>query len=59
MGIFNALRVDAGWTSIMSNPSFMIFLVISIALKVNFLIAGKSGGRTGYHVCASLYPLFS
>ena len=39
----------------MSNPSFMIFLVISIALKVSFSIAGKSMGRTGYPcLCISL-----
>ena len=41
----------------MSNPSFMIFLVISIALKVNFSIAGKSGGRTGYPCLFIFYPL--
>ena len=37
----------------MSNPSFMIFLVISIA-QVNFFIAGKSGGRTEYP-CLCIY----
>lgn len=38
----------------MSKPSFMIFLVISIALEVNFFIVGKSGKRTGYP-CLSIY----
>ena len=34
---------------------FYDFLVISLALKVNFFIVGKSGGRTGYPcLCISL-----
>lgn len=54
-GISSAFRVDAGCTSIMLVPSFLIFSAIFIALCVSFSIVRNSGGKTGYpFLCISL-----